>query len=141
MYAKIKEYLNDLIHNPHCKTDPKLYEFIFQQEVHFPHLERYDKVLEDAAVMSRRYLNTIFTRKQYGEVQLEDKDMLAIYGEFKLFSTSFRAAREIILVNNKQHALLEDIFTGFREIRGGLGKGIPPVEFLTPRMNTKMIKI
>lgn len=31
MYIKIKEYLNDLIRNPHCKTDPKLYEFIFQQ--------------------------------------------------------------------------------------------------------------
>ncbi len=36
-------------------------------------------MLSDAAVMSRRYLNTIFTRKQYGEINSEDEAMLLIY--------------------------------------------------------------
>ena len=70
MYTQISIYLNDLLVNPHTKQDPTLYEFIFQQEVTFPHLERYSKVLSDAAMLSRRYLNSIFTRKQYGEVQI-----------------------------------------------------------------------
>lgn len=65
--------------NPHCNRDTKLYEFIFAQQIEFPNIEKYDKVLTDAANLSRRYLNTIFTRKQYGEVQAEDKDMLEMY--------------------------------------------------------------
>ena len=67
----IGEYLNDLIRNAHCGKDPKLYEFLFQQEVHFPNIERYDKVLSDAAVLSRRYLNSIFTRKDSQQSQPE----------------------------------------------------------------------
>ena len=35
---KISEYLNDLLKNPHCNRDPKLFEFVFQQEVHFPNI-------------------------------------------------------------------------------------------------------
>ena len=84
-------------------------------------------MLSDAAVMSRRYLNTIFTRKQYGEVQAEDKEVLATYDEFKTFSTSFRSVREIILITGRQQGLMEDITSMFREIRGGLAKGLPPI--------------
>lgn len=121
--------------------DPKLYEFIFQQEVAFPNLERYNKVLSDAAMMSRRYLNTIFTRKQYGDVHIEDKDMLAVFEEFQLFATSFRATREIMGISDRQHSLLEDILSGFREIRGGLGRGVPPTEFIPLGMSSKLHKM
>jgi hypothetical protein len=41
------------------------------QEVHFPNIERFDKLLSDAAVLSRRYLNTIFTRKDSQPSQTE----------------------------------------------------------------------
>ena len=92
-------------------------------------------------MLSRKYLNVIFTRKQYGEVQLEDKDMLETYEEFKEFATAFRAVREIVLVSGKQHNLLEDIFTTFREVRGGLGKGVPPIDFVTKRMKAKIAKL
>ena len=92
-------------------------------------------------MLSRRYLNSIFTRKQYGEVQAEDKDMINLYEEFKLFSVSYRAAREIILLNGKQHSLIEDIMSSFREIKGGLGKGVPPIEFVSKRTQSKMLKI
>lgn len=34
----IGEYLNDLVRNAHCTRDPKLYEFLLQQEVHFPNI-------------------------------------------------------------------------------------------------------
>jgi hypothetical protein len=63
-------------------------------------------VLTDAANLSRKYLNTIFTRKQYGEVQAEDKDMLAMYENFKNFAITYRAIREIILVSGKQQNYL-----------------------------------
>lgn len=59
---QIGQYLNDLASSPITAADPKLYEFLLHQEVSFPNIERYDKVLSDAAVLSRRYLNTIFTR-------------------------------------------------------------------------------
>ena len=67
--------------------------------------------------------------------------MISLYEEFKLFSISYRAAREIILLNGKQHNLIEDIMASFREIKGGLGKGVPPIEFVSKRAQNKMIKI
>lgn len=46
------------------------------QEVHFPNIERFDKLLSDAAVLSRRYLNTIFTRKDSQPSQTEFEGFL-----------------------------------------------------------------
>lgn len=76
---EICEYLNDLAKNGHCNVDSKLYEFLFHQEVYFPNIERYDKVLSDAAVYSRRYLNSIFTRKEIKEVQAEYRELVTLY--------------------------------------------------------------
>lgn len=95
-----------MLKNPHCNRDPKLFEFVFQQEVHFPNIERYDKVLLDAAVLSRRYLNAIFTRKNSGEVLSEDKELLAVYDRFTNFCTTYRAVREMILVGGRQQGFL-----------------------------------
>ena len=101
----------------------------------------YDKVLEDAAMLSRRYLNTIFTRKQYGEVVIEDEDMLAAFGEFMEFGVCFRAVKEILVINNKEQLLLEDIFSHLREVRGGIGKSVHPVEFIPSEVQKKIVVI
>ncbi len=54
---------------------------------------------------------------------------------------NFRSIREIILITGQQQTHLEDIFSTFREIRGGLGKGLPPVDFVPKRMQIKMVKL
>ena len=127
--------------SPHCHLDPKLYEFIFQQEVHFPEVKRYDKVLHDAATISRKYLNTIFTRKQYGEVQAEDQEMLQHYQDFKDFAVAYRAVKDIVMACGNQQDSYEEVMTAFREIRGGLSKGLPPVDFITKKIIIKIKKL
>ena len=67
--------------------------------------------------------------------------MVGLYGEFQLFAVTFRAVREITVVSNRQQTLLEDIFEGMREVRGGLGKAVPPVNFLTKKMENKIKKL
>ena len=92
---KFGEYLNELTKNIYCNKDVKLYEFIFLQEVHFPNMERYDKVLSDAAVYSRKYLNSIFTRKSES-ASIKNSELVQIYQEFQTFSANFNSVKEFM---------------------------------------------
>jgi hypothetical protein len=136
----IRDYLNDLIHNAHCSRDPKLFEFLLQQEVHFPNIERYDKVLSDAAVLSRRYLNSIFTRK---DTQIKDPQFENFYHVHQALQKTTQNFREVVKLTEitaQQQDVIEEIFGAFREIRGGLGFGIKPVEFTTLKIRTNISK-
>jgi hypothetical protein len=110
----IGEYLNDILRNAHCTHDPKLYEFLFQQEVHFPNIERFDKVLSDAAVLSRRYLNSIFTRK---DSQLSQPEFDHFFDTRRLLqktSSNFNELRKLTEVAAQQQEAIEDVFGAFR---------------------------
>ena len=50
--------------NPHCQNDFILIDFLMIQETTIPPMEQYEKVLADAATLSRRYLNSFFTKKE-----------------------------------------------------------------------------
>ena len=64
-----------------------------------------------------------------------------MYAEFTEFSTCFRAVKEILVVSARQQNLLEDIFGSLREVRGGLGKGIPPIDFVSKTMQKRIVNI
>lgn len=108
--------------------------------MHFPNIERYDKVLTDAAVLSRRYLNSIFTRK---DAQLYQPDFQPFFHTRKLLhhtTHNFTRLLSLARIATQQQDLVEDIFAAFREIRGGLGFGVQPVSFSTPKLAKQMGK-
>lgn len=110
----IGEYLNDLIRNAHCTRDPKLYEFLLQQEVHFPNIERYDKVLSDAAVLSRRYLNSIFTRKDTNLTQPDFQNFFQVHRLLQKATQHFREMSRLTEITAQQQEVIEDIFGAMR---------------------------
>ncbi len=134
----IGEYLNDLVRNAHCSGDPKLYEFLLQQEVHFPNIERYDKVLSDAAVLSRRYLNSIFTRKDTHPKEPQFDRFHQTHRILQATSQDFRELARLTEITTQQQEVVEEIFGAIREIKGGLGFGVQPVEFTTPKMRKQI---
>lgn len=134
----IGEYLNELIANPHCSRDPKLYEFLFMQEVHFPNIERYDKVLTDAAVLSRRYLNSFFTRKPSQDSQAHFETFLQTRQALEKTKEGFGQVRRLTEAAREGQEAVEEIFGGLREIRGGLGFGVQPVEFSSLKTRRRM---
>lgn len=137
----IGEYLNDLVRNVHCQRDEKLYEFLFQQEVHFPNIERYDKILSDAAVLSRRYLNSIFTRKDtQTEQQPEFTDLFMTFQALKKMSANFKDLQEIIELTALQQETVEEIVAAFSDIHGKLGMGVQPIQFLTPNQRKRITR-
>lgn len=59
-----EDYAEDLRANEHCGRDSKVYCFLMEQPMMLPRVEYYTRVLSSASNMSKKYLNTIFTRKQ-----------------------------------------------------------------------------
>ena len=80
----ISNYLNDLRHNRYCRQDSKLYCFLIEQSVTFPNQLSYNKIMNSATDFSRKYLSSIFTRKQIpkeldiSEYLLAQKNLLEV---------------------------------------------------------------
>lgn len=75
---QVEAYLEEIRNNHTCCQDAKYYCFLFEQAMVLPREQSYAKVLVNASNMSRKYLNTIFTRKQIPG----HKDAQTVFGLF-----------------------------------------------------------
>jgi len=76
------------------------------QEVHFPNIERFDKLLSDAAVLSRRYLNTIFTRKDSQPSQTEFEAFLDTHKILVKTTSNFTQLVKLLEASSQQQEVL-----------------------------------
>ena len=84
-------------------------------------------MLSDAAVLSRRYLNSIFTRKDMHPKEAQFDRFHQTHRLLQTTSQNFREFARLAEITTQQQEVIEEIFGAIREIKGGLGFGIQPV--------------
>lgn len=89
-------------------------------------------------MLSRRYLNSIFTRKDNQPTQPEFEGFLHTHRLLVTTTSNYNELARLVEITTQQQEVIEDIFGAFREIRGGLGFGIQPVEFATLKIRKNM---
>lgn len=118
MLQKIQSYFNNISKDFYCSGDLKVFQlFFYDKSIRNQQDSSYEKVLSKAATYSRKYLNSIFARKQLHTFSNpRGINLIENYRYVGEFTESFAKFHKIIEINQNQIYTVDDIFSELNEM-------------------------